>query len=199
MSDEAYYAAIHACLDRYRPMAVTAERRDLWEFIDQCYDEIGNRAPLHKLNRWLGYIQGVLIEIGCTDVTTERDWSRPHFRPLDFPLDNSPQIPPTRIQLRRTRGWRMPPNTVKVTRPSQWGNPFRVGNLDFRRYVPFDAESAVERFAEWLAAGRLPVTKADVRRELAGKNLACWCAIGSPCHADVLLELANRPVCEEVV
>jgi hypothetical protein len=82
---DAYYAAIHVCLDRYRPMAVAAKRRDLWEFIDECYAAIADRAPLHKLNRWLGYIQGVLIEIGCTNVMAERDWSRPHFRPLDFP------------------------------------------------------------------------------------------------------------------
>lgn len=31
-----------------------------------------------------------------------------------------------------------------------------------------------------------------IRRELAGKNLACWCPLDQPCHADVLLELANR-------
>lgn len=30
---------------------------------------------------------------------------------------------PDRVQLRRTRGWRMPPNTVKVCRPGKWGNP----------------------------------------------------------------------------
>jgi Domain of unknown function (DUF4326) len=34
----------------------------------------------------------------------------------------------------------------------------------------------------------------DIRRELRGKNLACWCRVGAPCHADVLLELANAAV-----
>jgi hypothetical protein len=33
---------------------------------------------------------------------------------------------------------------------------------------------------------------ADARRVLRGKNLACWCKPGEPCHADVLLEIANR-------
>lgn len=33
---------------------------------------------------------------------------------------------------------------------------------------------------------------ADALAELAGRNLACWCPLDQPCHADVLLELANR-------
>lgn len=39
----------------------------------------------------------------------------------------------------------------------------------------------------------LKVTAEDIRRELAGKDLACWCPLGQPCHADVLLEIANGP------
>ncbi|RIY00237.1 DUF4326 domain-containing protein [Aureimonas flava] len=98
---------------------------------------------------------------------------------------------PERIQLKRTKGWRMPPGTVKVTRPGKWGNPFRVGNMDRRRYIPFDAHGAVERFVDKLVRGQLEITEADVRRELAGKNLACWCKPGEPCHADILLQIAN--------
>ncbi|MDG4798958.1 DUF4326 domain-containing protein [Micromonospora sp. WMMD980] len=45
----------------------------------------------------------------------------------------------------------------------------------------------------------LKVSIADIRRDLAGKNLACWCPIGEPCHADVLLEIANAPVVAELV
>lgn len=99
---------------------------------------------------------------------------------------------PIRIQLRRTKGWRMPENTVKVDRTTKWGNPFPVART--KRIHPKEAgltaEDAVAAFREhmedlieengnlWLLA-------------LTGKNLACWCKIGSPCHADVLLELAN--------
>jgi hypothetical protein len=36
-----------------------------------------------------------------------------------------------------------------------------------------------------------PPTLDDIRCDLAGKNLACWCKPGEPCHADVLLDLAN--------
>ena len=100
---------------------------------------------------------------------------------------------PERIQRKRTKGWKMPPNTVNVTRPGRWGNPYYVGM--FRDY---DAAMAVADFEKWIGgdvgarvwAGK-PPTKEDIREELAGKNIACWCALGQPCHGDVLLKIAN--------
>lgn len=95
---------------------------------------------------------------------------------------------PERITLSRAKGWRMPPNTVVVARPSRWGNRYRVGDSG----IP-DAEVAVYRFRLWLVHsvdGRR--LEQDARAELRGKNLACWCKPGEPCHADVLLELANK-------
>ena len=86
---------------------------------------------------------------------------------------------PKRIQRKRTKGWRMPPNTVYVGRPTKWGNPYRVGDPD----IP-DANSAQNSFRNQAAA--LPV------EELRGKDIACWCPLDQPCHADVLLELANQ-------
>jgi hypothetical protein len=98
-------------------------------------------------------------------------------------------VPPRRIQLSRRRGWRKPAGAVVVARPSKWGNPFVV-----------DAErsraEAVELFERaLLRRGRsaLSFTAADVRRELAGRDLACWCPLDGPCHADVLLRVANEP------
>lgn len=100
------------------------------------------------------------------------------------------EIAPRRVQLSRKRGWRMPENTVKVDRSTNYGNPFLPvtdGSLDqcialFRDY----AERVAVAAPEWLD-------------ELRGKNLACWCKLGAPCHADVLLELANsRAVAAEV-
>lgn len=86
---------------------------------------------------------------------------------------------PHRVQLRRTRGWRMPPNTVSVSRPGPWGNPYAVG-------VHGDAAQCVQLYRGLVA--RFPsVAFTDLR----GKNLACWCALDKPCHADVLLEIAN--------
>lgn len=99
-------------------------------------------------------------------------------------------IPPHRVQLRRTKGWRKPPNTVVVARPSKWGNPFKVGSdhqWPSGAIRPLTHEQAVTLFGPFAAHNW------DVS-ELRGKNLACWCPLNQPCHADLLLDLANREV-----
>ena len=93
---------------------------------------------------------------------------------------------PTRVQLRRTAGWRKPADAVVVSRPSRWGNPHRVTAPTAEAH-----REAVDRFRADLLAGRLPYGVADVRRALRGRDLACWCAPHLACHADVLLEVAN--------
>jgi hypothetical protein len=57
---------------------------ELYTFCQELTKACVDKMPLLKLNRWLGYIQGVLIERRVTTVTEERDWTRPLFRPLDF-------------------------------------------------------------------------------------------------------------------
>ena len=92
---------------------------------------------------------------------------------------------PKRIQLKRTKGWRMPENTVKVDRTNKrFGNPFVVGKDGVG-----DAAHAVEFFKAMIdqSPGLIECAKIDLR----GKNLACWCKLGTPCHAEVLLEIAN--------
>jgi hypothetical protein len=96
-----------------------------------------------------------------------------------------------RIQLRRTKGWRMPPNTVKVDRTSRWGNPYRAGGQAFRHNGFGKVKDAAEAVA--LFRRRVAPHLSDIA-QLRGKNLACWCRIGEPCHADVLLELANKQI-----
>lgn len=91
--------------------------------------------------------------------------------------------PPKRIQRKRTKGWKMPPNTVYVGRPSFFGNPF----YPTEKYT---AQSCVDRYRKWLLV-ESSMTLAAAKRELKGKNLACWCKLSEPCHADILLELAN--------
>jgi hypothetical protein len=91
---------------------------------------------------------------------------------------------PARIQRRRTRGWRMPKNTVYVGRPSKWGNPFTIGRDGDRAEV-------IKKFRAWLSWDRSRSGIYPDLSELRGKDLACWCPIGQPCHADVLLEIAN--------
>ena len=94
---------------------------------------------------------------------------------------------PQRVQLSRQKGWRMPPNTVKVDRTTKWGNPFVVGDNPWGR-EPIGREESIELFRMWFN----PEWNGGIE-QLRGKNLACWCKPGEPCHADVLLELANAP------
>lgn len=93
---------------------------------------------------------------------------------------------PHRIQLKRQRGWRKPADAVVVARPSRWGNPHPV-----RQHTTEAHRSSVEAYRDDLLAGLLAFSVDDVRRELAGRDLACWCRPDLPCHADVLLEVAN--------
>lgn len=105
-----------------------------------------------------------------------------------------------RIQLRRTKGWRIPPGAVIVDRRTPWGNPYRVGDHpllmdhdtgDTYRACIHDAKDAVDLFriyARWCLikepAWLDPLRCADA--------LACWCKPGAPCHADVLIELMEE-------
>lgn len=96
---------------------------------------------------------------------------------------------PRRVKLERRKGWRMPENTVKVDRATKWGNPFRVGASSTA-----SAEWAVAAFKRCESSTddyMLGFDREDCVRELRGKNLACWCPLDAPCHADVLLEWAN--------
>nr|WP_268877778.1 DUF4326 domain-containing protein [Cereibacter sphaeroides] len=111
------------------------------------------------------------------------------------------------MQLSRAKGWRMPPGAVKVDRSTKWGNPFVVNHPGSTLEKPMDPARAVQSFRMLLERegcwspvplpwpkGKIPAqwtTVEDVIRELRGKDLACWCEPGAPCHADVLLEIAN--------
>jgi hypothetical protein len=102
---------------------------------------------------------------------------------------------PRRVQRSRRKGWRMPPDTVYVGRPGKWGNPYKVAQ-EYRSdhlYIPaVTVESAVKLYRVHMEARlQYPAIRAMLEA-LRGKNLCCWCPLEQPCHADVLLELANR-------
>lgn len=109
---------------------------------------------------------------------------------------------PDRIRLHRKKGWRLPAGAVKVDRSTALGNPFIAGKPNHLGWGDVrDAEHAVWLYRTWLTQPQRSVLfESDRHAEtlkrlpaLAGKDLACWCTAGAPCHADVLLELANRP------
>lgn len=86
-----------------------------------------------------------------------------------------------------------------VGRPSKWGNPFGVSGSTTAETAVLWYRELVDQFA----SGRRPCSDSDglsvwdadilrhIREELAGKVLACWCPLDRPCHADLLLEIAN--------
>lgn len=110
---------------------------------------------------------------------------------------------PVRVQLSRQKGWRLPANTMKVDRSTRWGNPFNA-TADYcpfyppsiypapmvRFRAPASLEKCIDLFIAYLRG--ILASKPDFLQPLRGKNLACWCPLDRPCHADVLLDLANR-------
>jgi len=84
---------------------------------------------------------------------------------------------PKRIQRKRTKGYRMPEGAIYVGRPTKWGNPFKgLSEIPlYREYIK-----------EMIKTGSLNI------EELRGHDLACWCSLDEQCHADVLLEIANK-------
>lgn len=126
---------------------------------------------------------------------------------------------PVRLQLSRRKGFDLQALSqatnglpaVNVARPGKWGNPFLVHpnqepgrSWSAGHYVSVPTvEDAIDCFREMLsisnaAEGSRAHGMHTELHKLRGKNLACWCALGAPCHADVLLEIANRPICDEV-
>ena len=105
---------------------------------------------------------------------------------------------PTRIQRKRTKGWRMQENCVYVGRPTKWGNPFVPGK-DNPLLPGRKVQDLRHAFCLYRAFASDNIRLMDAARtELRGKHLACWCpvipyATDGVCHADVLLELANLP------
>ena len=97
---------------------------------------------------------------------------------------------PIRVRLSRAKGWKMPLNTVIVDCTTAWGNPFAVG----KRGGAYSAKVMNQRHAMQLyrsVAFDNEKLVGAAREQIRGKNLACWCALDAPCHADVLLEIAN--------
>jgi hypothetical protein len=109
-------------------------------------------------------------------------------------------VSPKRIRMSRQRPWRAEnPDAVIVARPSMWGNPWAIGStgwtilpggyIDREPHPPLTRDGAIESFRNSIEF-RL-ADDPHYLDALAGRDLACWCPLDQPCHADVLLELAN--------
>ena len=121
-----------------------------------------------------------------------------------------------RVQRKRTKGWKMPPNTKYVGRSTRWGNPFRVVKDDFPDHDAWNVKcesndvqgfiltricrhysyrnkteainDAIRCYLAWLFATEL-YTELNKLRNYDG--LACWCDSNEPCHVDLLIDLLN--------
>lgn len=94
----------------------------------------------------------------------------------------------TLVKVWNKRDPNTPKDAVYVGRPSKWGNPY--SHLPSRLAIEVPTrEDAIAAYEEWIMDKR-PDLIEDARKELRGKHLVCWCA-PKPCHADVLLEIAN--------
>lgn len=116
---------------------------------------------------------------------------------------------PKRVQRKRTKGWRKPEDAVYVGRPSKWGNPWPPGrkmgecgigilmDADLIKVVKADHDHLIT-LEESVLLYRFQILGSieyngdyyDIE-QLRGKDLMCWCPLDQPCHADVLLEIAN--------
>lgn len=86
-----YHESIKELVELYLVIFDLSEPREekLKEFMEEIVKGCNEDMPICKLNRWLGYVQGVLIERGFTTVETERECTRALFRPLDYPANNN--------------------------------------------------------------------------------------------------------------
>lgn len=118
---------------------------------------------------------------------------------------------PERIQMSRQHPWRADhPDAVIVDRSTRWGNPYAVARRGQHWVVLHpggrtlvEERSRTKAFAASVVAFvgavhgldrdvALPFDEHDVAAQLAGRDLACWCPPGQPCHAEALLIIANK-------
>ncbi|MDF1794584.1 MAG: DUF4326 domain-containing protein [Thalassobaculaceae bacterium] len=107
---------------------------------------------------------------------------------------------PERIRLSRRAGWRLADGARSVARPHLFGNPFTEDDFPAEGRTGDWRRAVVDAFRAWLTGEDHRTVEQDRRarlldrlEELRGLHLACWCPLDGPCHADVLLDLANRP------
>ena len=119
---------------------------------------------------------------------------------------------PRRIQRKRVKGWRMPGGVIYVGRPTRYGNPywhvekFHGRGLSLALYEntaqgiwnpalldgmpdPY-VRQVYDTHREWTARFSIHPLE-EIEALLGGKDLACWCREDAPCHADILIRLAN--------
>jgi len=140
-----------------------------------------------------------MIRASAPSVSDPRDAANVRGRGPTEMESNVNDRTPQRIQRKRSKGWKMPEGAVYVGRPGKWGNPYAASGVT-------TAADAVQMYRDLIArvaSGKRECSESDglsvwdrhvirhARDLLGGRDLACWCPLDQPCHADVLLEIAN--------
>jgi hypothetical protein len=178
-----------------------------WESGDPRWERLQNHDDRADAEEFLRFLRARQTQIR-TDHNEPGFSFRPQLLTREIPewtiIDDKP-AGPRRIQRKRAKSWTMPEGAVFVGRPGRWGNPFTVGKAIYEGYAENEVDArktCADLFRIWITQG--PDGDwwfhygADRHRwinehlhELRGKDLACWCPDGVPCHGDVLLKLAN--------
>ena len=87
-----------------------------------------------------------------------------------------------RIYFNRYKGEKLPEGAKLVTRPSRWGNPFKVSE--------YGRAEALRLYEKWLLDKMKD--NPDYLKPIEGKDLACSCLPGEPCHGDTLIKYLRR-------
>jgi len=139
--------------------------------------------PTHVLN----LVPGQLIRFNCKNIhqaiPSSNRWN------LNFWKSNPKrdvQYPSPKVYNKRDTN--IPPDAIYVGRPTEWGNPFSHMNDTLAEHKTDTRDEAVESYREYILGNKNLLGKLH---SLRGRDLVCWCA-PRPCHADILIELANK-------
>jgi hypothetical protein len=94
-----------------------------------------------------------------------------------------------RVQRTRTKGAKLPPHTLCVTRGTLFGNPIK------KKFAREGNQRVVAEFREWVYQPQQAKLRKDfiwACKTMDIEHLACWCNINDECHADVWLEIFNE-------
>lgn len=156
--------------------------KGIWTHVLYFIDKNGNKERLDF---------GTPNEMTLKSIDLQKYAMYENASPSQFVIEEYTGYQPTRIQRKRTRGWRKPEHTVNVGRPSKWGNPHNWQDGLEWGDEQWAKGTAVFLFEKDLTEGNLPYSIEDIKKELKGKNLMCWCKENQPCHGDILLKYAN--------
>ena len=85
---------------------------------------------------------------------------------------------------KRNKKIKIPHTAVLIDRTTKWGNPFPL-----KTDTEEEREEDIFQYVKWIELN--PKLQAQMKKELRGKDLVCWC-FPKLCHGHIILEIANN-------